>query len=206
MVFGVASAAAGRVRQRFGPVDARITGFWNEVQDQILNVTTATPLADCPAGTTCRQRRNVELTRIRGVEGEVEVRPTRELRLLVGHAYADATVIESHNQRGLEGKRLAQVPQHVTTGSVRWDHPDWLTIQLTGRFVGGQFEDDQNPLPLGRYATADVHLSRAITTWGTVFFAVENLTNEEYSVARTTDGVVSIGTPRTVRGGIRLSF
>ena len=194
------------VRQRLGPVDARVTAFWSQVQDQILNVTTATPLFDCPAGTTCRQRRNVELTRIRGVEGEVEARPTRELRLLVGHAYTDATVLESHNQRALEGKRLAQVPEHVTTGSVRWEHPDWLSVQVTARFVGGQFEDDQNTLPLGRYATADVHLSRAITKWGTVFLAVENITNEEYSVARTSEGVVSIGTPRIVRGGVRLTF
>lgn len=187
------------VRQRVGPVDARLTAFWNDVQDQILNVTTATPLADCPAGTTCRQRRNVELTRIRGVEGEVEARPTRDWRVVVGHAFTDAKVVET-------GKHLAQVPKHVTTGSVRWERPEWFSAQLVARFVGGQFEDDQNTLPLGRYATLDLHLSRAVTSWGTVFFAVENVTNEEYAVARTNEGVVSIGTPRIIRGGVRLTF
>jgi outer membrane receptor protein involved in Fe transport len=194
------------VRQRVGPVDARGTVFWNEVQDQILNVTTATALPDCVAGTTCRQRRNVELTRIRGAEGEIEIRPTPEWRVLIGHAYTDAQVIESHGQPALEGKRLAQVPKHVTTGSVRWERPEWLAVQVSARFVGGQFEDDVNTLPLGRYTTLDVHLSRAVTKWGTVFLAVENLTNEEYTVARTSEGVSSIGSPRIVRGGLRLAF
>jgi outer membrane receptor protein involved in Fe transport len=187
-------------------VDARLTAFWNQVKDQILNVTTATPLSDCPAGTTCRQRRNVDLTRIRGLEGEVEGRPTRDWRLLVGHAWTDAQVIAATGQPGLAGKHLAQVPKHVTTGSVRWERPAWFSAQVVARFVGGQFEDDQNTLPLGRYATLDLHLSRAMTSWGTLFFAVENLTDEEYAVARTNEGVVSTGTPRIIRGGVRLTF
>ena len=194
------------VRQRVGPVDARLTAFWNQVKDQILNVTTATQLPDCPVGTTCRQRRNVDLTRIRGLEGEIEVRPAREWRLLVGHTWTDAQVIEASDQPALEGKRLAQVPKHVTSGSVRWERPEWLSVQVTARFVGGQFEDDLNTLPLGRYTVVDVHLSRAITSWGTIFLAVENLTDETYAVARTSEGVVSIGAPRIVRGGVRLTF
>ena len=194
------------VRQRIGPVDARLTAFWNQVQDQILNVTTATRLADCPVGTTCRQRRNVDLTRIRGLEGEIEVRPSREWRLLAGHVWTDAEVIEASNQPAIEGKRLAQVPKHVTSASVRWERPEWLAVQVGARFVGGQFEDDLNTLPLGRYAVLDVHLSRAVTKWGTLFVAVENLTDETYAVARTSEGVVSTGTPRIVRGGLRLSF
>jgi outer membrane receptor protein involved in Fe transport len=53
-------------QQRWGPLEARVTGFWNEVQDLVANVTLTTPVADCPAGTTCRQRQNLELARIRG--------------------------------------------------------------------------------------------------------------------------------------------
>lgn len=197
------------VRQRWGIVDARLTGFWNQVQDQILNVTTATPLFDCPAGTTCRQRRNVELTRIRGLEGEVEAKPARDVRVTAGHLYTDATVLEATTLRTLEGKRLAQVPAHVTTLGVRWDRPEWVNVGVGVRFVGGQFEDDQNTLPMGRYTVLDAHVSRTLAPrapWGTVFLAVENLTDETYAVARTSEGVVSIGTPRFVRGGLRLNF
>jgi outer membrane cobalamin receptor len=194
------------VRQRVGVLDARVTGFWNHVQDQIINVTLATALADCPAGTTCRQRQNIELSRIRGVEAELEVRPVKEVRLTASHIYTDTKVLEAHNQRQLEGKRLAQVPEHVTALGVRWDRPEWVNVNVIARLVGSQFEDDQNTLPLGRYTVVDVHLSRPIRSWGTVFVAVENLTDEEYAVARTTEGVVSIGSPRLVRGGVRVAF
>ena len=37
----------------------------------VANVTLATPLPDCPPGTTCRQRQNLDLSRIRGLETEL---------------------------------------------------------------------------------------------------------------------------------------
>ncbi|MBI1734464.1 MAG: TonB-dependent receptor [Candidatus Rokubacteria bacterium] len=194
------------VRQRFGMVDARVTGFWNEVKDQILNVTLASRLGDCPGPTTCRQRRNVDRARIRGIEGEVEVPIGKDWRLVAAHLYSDAKVVDASGQPALEGKRLAQVPRHVTTAGVRWDRPEWVSVNVLARFVGSQFEDDLNTLPLGRYTVLDVHLSRAVAPWGTVFLAVENLTGEEYAVARTSDGVVSVGSPRVVRGGVRVTF
>ena len=69
------------VQQRLGPVEARLTGYWNDVQDLIINVTQTVRLADCPVGTTCRQRQNVDLARIRGVEAEVDYRPARAVAL-----------------------------------------------------------------------------------------------------------------------------
>jgi outer membrane receptor protein involved in Fe transport len=197
------------VRQRWGIFDGRLTAFWNQVQDQVLNVSTPTPLFDCPAGTTCRQRRNVELTRIRGLEGEAEAKPTRDLRITAAHLYSGAKVLASDAQPVLEGKRLAQVPRHVTTLGVRWERPEWASVGVTARFVGGQFEDDLNTLPMGRYTVLDARLSRTLgpwAPWGTVFFAVENLTDETYAVARTGEGVVSVGTPRLFRGGVRFTF
>jgi outer membrane receptor protein involved in Fe transport len=194
------------VRQRWSHLEARVTGFWNEVKDQILNVTLTTPLPDCPADTTCRQRANVDRTRVRGVEAEVEVRPSRTVRLLASHLWSDAEVVDAPGQPALEGKRLAQVPEHVTTLGATWSDPRWLTLAASVRLVGAQFEDDLNVLPLGRYTIVDVQVSRALARWVTAFVAVENLLDETYAVARTSEGVVSIGTPRLVHGGLRLKF
>jgi outer membrane cobalamin receptor len=36
--------------QRWGPLDARVTGFWNDVEHLIANVTLGTRLPDCPWG------------------------------------------------------------------------------------------------------------------------------------------------------------
>jgi outer membrane receptor protein involved in Fe transport len=194
------------VEQRWRMVDARVTGFWNEVQDQILNVTLSTPLADCPAGTTCRQRRNVDLTRIRGVETELEVRPRPRWRVVASHVYLDARVVEASSQPLLEGNRLAQVPDHVFTIGVHWADPAWFNASLMVRRVGGQFEDDLNTLPLGAFTTVDARIARRFAKFVDVYLGVENLFDERYTVARTSEGVISIGAPRIVHGGVRLSF
>lgn len=194
------------VRQRIGPVDVRVTPFWNQVTDQILNVTLTTPLPDCPAGTTCRQRQNVELTRIRGVETEIEARPFPGWRVILGHIYTDARVVEARRQPALEGKRLAQVPDNVVTLGVRWDNPAWVNVSANVRYVGRQYEDDLNTLPLSPFTVVDLQLSRPIAKWGEVFVAFENLLDETYAVQRTTDGIVTVGNPRLIRGGVRLTF
>jgi outer membrane receptor protein involved in Fe transport len=193
------------VAQRWRAVDVRVTGFWNEVQDQVLNVTLDTNLPDCPAGTTCRQRRNVDLTRIRGVETEVEVRPLPRWRVTAGHVYLDAHVVEASGA-ALVDKRLAQVPDHVVTLGVHWADPAWFDASLLVRRVGRQFEDDLNTLPMGAFTTVDVRIGRQLGRHAHAYLAVENLLDETYTVARTSEGVVSIGAPRMIHGGVRLQF
>jgi hypothetical protein len=52
----------------------------------------------------------------------------------------------------------------------------------------------------------DFALSRALAKWSEVFVSVENLFDTIYATGRTSEGVVSIGAPRLVRGGVRLTF
>ena len=194
------------LQQRWGPLEARATAFWNEVRDLVANVTLTTPLPDCAAGGICRQRQNLDLARIRGFESELELRLTREWRFIASYLFSDARVVEAPPQPTLEGKRLAQVPEHNASLGVRYDHPAWLNASVTARYVGGQFEDDLNTLPLGGYVVVDLFLARALAKWAEVFVGVENLFDRTYSSGRTSEGVVSIGAPRLVHGGLRLAF
>jgi len=194
------------VQQRWGPFEVRATGFWNEVTDLVANVTLSTPLPDCPAGTTCRQRQNLDLARIRGAETEFELRLARDWRVLASYVFTQTRVLEASKQRSLEGNNLAQVPQHGATLGVRYDNPAWVTVSALARFVGRQFEDDLNTLPLGSYTVVNLLLSRRIARWGEAFLGFENLLDTTYSTGRTTEGVVSIGAPFLVRGGVRLTF
>jgi outer membrane receptor protein involved in Fe transport len=114
-------------------------------------------------------------------------------------------VLDVVAQPALEGKRLAQVPEQTATVGVRFDRPGWFTAGLTVRYVGGQFEDDLNILPLGSYPLVDVYLGRAITRWAEVFVAIENVLDRTYAVGRSSEGVVSIGGPRLFRGGARVT-
>jgi outer membrane receptor protein involved in Fe transport len=194
------------VEQRWGPFTGRATAFWNEVEDLIANVTLVNRLPDCPVGTTCRQRQNLDRARIRGVETELEVRPARDWKIIAGYIFTETTVLESQQQPALEGKRLAQVPRHGASVTVRYDNPALFTAAATVRFVGRQFEDDLNTLPLGSYALVDLFLSRRLTRWAEVFVGIENLLDTTYSTGRTSEGVVSIGAPFQARGGVRLQF
>lgn len=193
------------VQQRWGPLEGRVTGYWNDVHDLVANVTLASPLPDCPAGTICRQRQNLDLARIRGVEVELEAR-LGHWRFLTSYLFSDARVVKAPPQPALEGKRLAQVPENSVTVGVRWEHPRWLDVALTGRFVGNAYENDLNTLPLGSAFVVDLVLSRAVGRWGQVFLAASNLFDTTYAVGRTGDGIETIGAPRLVWGGVRLSF
>ena len=194
------------IEQRWGPFQGRFTGYWNDVKDLVTNVTLASPLPDCPPGTTCRQRQNLDLSRIRGLETELTLRPSPEWRLLASYIFTDAKVVNAPQQPGLEGKRLAQVPQHGATIGVSYENPQWLTASAMARFIGPQYEDDQNTLRLGSYWVFDLFLSRRLAKWAEIYVGIENLFNTTYSVGRTSDGVVSIGAPLLVHGGIRISL
>jgi outer membrane receptor protein involved in Fe transport len=194
------------VTQRWGPFEGRVTGFVTEVKDLIANVTLATPLPDCPAGTTCRQRQNLELARIQGVEAELDVRLARDWRLFAAYLFSDARVVDAPSQPALEGKRLAQVPENTATLGIQYRNPALFNVSALGRYIGSQYEDDLNTLRLGSYFVVDVLVSRAVTRWLEVFGAVENLFDSTYTVGRTSEGVISIGAPRIVRGGLRLTF
>ncbi|HEY7520661.1 MAG TPA: TonB-dependent receptor [Methylomirabilota bacterium] len=194
------------VHQRFGPFEGRVTGYWNDVKDLVANVTLTTRLPDCPVGTTCRQRQNLDLARVRGIETELEARLARDWRVIASYLYADARVVDSPQQPDLEGKRLAQVPEHAAALSLRYNNPAIVAAALSARYVGEQYEDDLNTLPLGSYVVFDVALSRALTKWSEVFVAIENIFDRTYSTGRTSEGVVSIGAPRFIRGGLRLAF
>jgi len=193
-------------QQRVGPFEARVTAFWNEVEELVANVTLTNRLPDCPVGTTCRQRQNLDRARIRGVETELELRLSRDWRIIGGYIFTETEVIEAKQQRGLEGKQLAQVPRHGASLTVRYDNPALFTAAATVRFVGRQFEDDLNTLPMGSYALVDLFVSRRLARWAEVFAAIENLLDTTYTTGRTSEGVVSIGAPFLVHGGLRLSF
>lgn len=194
----------------------RLTGFWNEVEDPIANVTVGSgpgnvsPCGFVPAGGVCRQRQNLGRTRIRGIEAELEYRLHPSWTLSGSYLFNDTEVLSAPNQPELEGKRIAQVPEHQFTVKLAYANPAVLSVSVQGRYVGEQFEDDLNSLKLGEFFVVDVLLRRPIpipkTSAAEIFLGVENLFDTTYEVAKTADGIVTIGRPLLVHGGIRVRF
>lgn len=198
----------------------RFTAFWNEVKDPVVNVTKGTgpgTIDNCgpapvfvPDGGVCRQRENLDRTRIRGIEAELEYHPLPRWAVSGSYLYNHTEVVSAPNQPELEGKRIAQVPRHQFTLKLGYTNPALVNVSVQGRFVGDQFEDDLNSLKLGDFFVLDLMLWRPIPvpklSAGEIFFAVENLFDRDYEVAKTADGIITTGTPLLVHGGIRVRF
>jgi len=182
-----------------GKFNVRGTFFCSQTSDPVANVT----LSVIPTLIT-RQRQNLGETRSRGVELDAVARLSNSWQLSGGYAFTDSTVLDFPADTTLEGLRVPQVPQHQFTSELRYFNPSRLIVTLQGRFVGQQFDDDQNLLPLGNFGTMNLLLAREFSRGVQGFLAFENLLNTRYAVGRTP--VPTLGPPILFRVGIRLDY
>jgi outer membrane receptor protein involved in Fe transport len=196
-----------------GPsVVARVTGFWSVVRDPALEVTLALagntgrvipPCGFVPAGGTCRRRENIEEFRTAGIETEIEARPHRYWILGGSYAFNPTEITKAPTQQQLVGKRARGTAEHQGTMLVGFDNPDLFALNTTTRFVGSRFEDDVNVLQVPSFTVIDARLSRRLTSNANVFVTVENIFDREYHVTRAANGLVRIGGPRFIEGGLQ---
>jgi outer membrane receptor protein involved in Fe transport len=183
--------------------------FWNELHDAVDNVTLARGPGTFPlfgtlaAGGIGRQRLNVDRVRVRGIELTAAWRASDSFSVNGAALFNDATVRRASVAPALVGNRVAQVPRVSASCGVTWHAPGGVTLAPRVRWLGRQFEDDENTLVLGEAVVADLTLSRALTKHLELFLSAENLGNARVETGRTADGVVNTGTPRLVFGGLR---
>ena len=172
--------------------------FWSEIADPVANVTlTTTPTL------ITRQKENLGETQARGFELAGEWRVTPRIQITGAYLFVNSTVLSYTANPALVGNFLPQVPQNQFSFQASYLGKEW-TAGLQGRFGGQQFDDDQNLLPLGRAFTLDAEVSRSIDRHFTIFFAVQNLTNDRFYISATP--VFTEGPPIFVRGGLRFAW
>jgi outer membrane receptor protein involved in Fe transport len=189
-------------------LDLRGTFFWSDIVDPVENVTinpTSNPVL--------REKENLGRIRSRGVELDGVVHVSRDIQVSAGYEFTAATVVNYTVPPGeisLLGNQVAQVPRNVFTWEARYWNPSRIMLSVQGRFVGNQFDDDQNQYPLGRFYTMDLQIGRNLTRNLEIFAAAENLTNERYNVDNTPNpaggSLFNIGPPILYRVGLRLNF
>ena len=172
--------------------------FWSEIDDSIANVTlTTTPTL------ITRQRQNLGTTRARGLELSATMKFARHWEVAGEYLLTDSTVLRFPANQSLEGLRLPQVPRNQFDFQLTYTNAKWL-VGAQGRFVGQQFDDDQNTLPLEKFFTLDAQLSRSISEKVRVFIAFQNLTGSRYEISSTP--VFTVGPPVLFRAGARFSI
>ena len=179
-------------------ITTRAKFFWGRITDPVANVTIASTL-----NLITRQRQNLGTVRARGVEAAADFRIGDTFNVAAQYLLTDTTVIHFPPNRTLEGLLVPQIPRHQLFLQFTYSTRRWVAA-VQARFVGAQFDDDQNLLPLRRFFTLDSELSRKLSQRFEVYFASQNLTGVRYEVSRTP--VLSTGPPAQLRAGLRVTL
>lgn len=191
-----------------GPFSGTITGYWNELHGAVSNVTvvrgpgTFAGFGFIPAGGLGRQRQNLDRVRVRGVEFSGRWQWTEHLGLTADGLANDAEVTKANAAPNLVGLRVAQVPCFSGALGFSWEGEGWR-FSPRARWIGAQFEDDENLLRLAPAVVVDCAVSRALTARADLFLTVENVFNERIETGRSAAGVINVGTRRFATGGVR---
>jgi hypothetical protein len=70
------------------------------------------------------------------------------------------------------------------------------------RWIGRQYRRRRKQLILGEWVIADIAVSHPLSRHLEIFLSAENLRDTRVETGRTADGIVNIGTPRLVVGGL----
>lgn len=194
------TGAEGGVDWRLGSsFSGRVTGFWNRLENAVSNVTVSV----LPNLIT-RRRENVGEIRVHGFDADLAVRWSRSWSLRGAYLWSDSKVARFPPNPSLESQQLPQVPRHRVTASLSYSNARVLDAFVSARFVGVQYDDDLNVLPLGNFTVLDFQVSRSLHQSLRVYISAENLLDRRFAVARTP--VENIGAPRLLHAGLKLTF
>lgn len=187
-------------------LNLRLTFFWNDITNAVVNVTqTVNPAT--------RKKENVDRTLSTGVNLDGEFRFSNTLQFAGGYQFAHAVVsgfTPNALNPSLVGNWIPEVPHQQFTLQARYLNPKVITATVQGTFVGQQFDDDLNTLLLKKFFTVDLYFGRSLGHGVEVFAAAENAFNQRYYTALTQvfnhPTVPSLGPPILARIGVRYRF
>jgi outer membrane receptor protein involved in Fe transport len=189
------------------------TGFRSVLKNAVTNVTVrTTPGLDpvlgvvVPVGGVLRQRQNLSRIVANGVEADLTTELAQGWQGAVRYLYTSPKVTRSPQQLALQGLRVAQVARHQGSAQLTWTTLQDFRLSAAVRGVSAQFDDDLNARALRGFVVVDASGEMPLSEDVRLNVAVENLFDRTVESARSADGLVSVGTPRTVRLGLRFGF
>jgi iron complex outermembrane receptor protein len=189
-------------------VTLRLTGFWNTLENPIVNVT-CPPSPGVPVGipgTNCvgpnAQKQNLGQANIPGLDASVDWRIAPQWYIGAAYTFADSRVVAAPGSPQLVGKQLPQDPSQRASLSAAFDDSRLLTVSLQLNYIGLQYEDALNTLPMAQALLVNIFAAWHINRIVDLYLGVENLFNTQYLVGRA--GVDTVGQPRFIHGGIRV--
>jgi vitamin B12 transporter len=124
---------------------------------------------------------NIDRALAHGVELQVTVTPTAELKLAANYTLTD-TVDKSPGSATF-GNSLPRRPKDAANASVTYRWPSLVSTSLAARYAGPSFDDSANQIELGGYVLLDVRASYPIRNGLEVYGRIENATGRHYETA-----------------------
>lgn len=191
-------------------LDIEVTLFQNRLEDAVFNVTLDRGPGMFPgvgfvsnAG-VYRQRNNVDALHSQGIESFVALDGARVLalpgtRAIVSYSHVDAVILSSGVASPLTGRRPAQVPSDILSGTLSWTSADeGVELASTVRYMARRFEDDDEELQLDGAVTLDAVARVDVSHGFALVGRAENLTDERVDASLRDGGsLVELAQPRT---------
>jgi outer membrane receptor protein involved in Fe transport len=185
----------------------QVKGTYYVADYRDFNVPTTIPAAsnpNCGAVATCRQRLNVNASRSQGAEAYLAVRPTAQL-FVTGSVNYDDDRQQSGIPAGTTNKpHINRVPSPKQT--IRATYSSRLLGDWTAIYRHEGPTTTLQGVWLEPFTVVDANIQRDLLPGFTGFMSVENIANTKYEVNLTaaTNGIASLGLPRTFRVGLRV--
>lgn len=160
-------------RDRAAPTNAAITIFRRDSENLIDYVSCWGVTGGVCNGRPNGTYDNVGRARAQGVEVELGLAPSENLRAQIAYSYVEAIDRAS-------GNWLARRPQHTLTTSLDWTTPLGLVLGGDVRLVGESFDDAANTTRLAPYAVGDIRASLPLGQRFELFGRIENVTDADY--------------------------
>ncbi len=171
-------------------------GFWGFVTDPVANVTLSTT-----PNLIVRMRENLGRIQAPGLQAGINYTISNRIWFSCAYQFINSTVSSFSANFALVGNQVPLVPKNEFVFQGTWAAPQKILVAIQGRTASNEFDDDQNLLPLGAYFVLSATVSRPLPKGFDVFFQGENLTNDQYEIARTP--AVNLGQPILARIGVR---
>ena len=154
------------------------------------------------SGGVYRQRQNVDAIRTRGLEIDANW-ASGPWRSSLSYALTSARVEADGPALALDGKRPTQVARHNASASLGWARGA-LGLDATARFIGRQYEDDNNTRALPAALTFDTSARFAVSRRFALEARTENIFDKEVVATLGSDGTRERALPRTLWVGVRV--
>lgn len=173
------------------------------ISDAIANVPVTDPaqiqqiFGSLPPGGTGAQRQNVEQAQVTGLEAQLNWLPSDAVSLELSGLWSHTEFTDSPRQPLLVGKPFPQAPDLRLIAQAHWQATDQFSLFVGGEYGASQFDDALATRTLAHFSTV-----RLGASWQTASaryqVRLENLFDESVQTGLSSDGIRTLGLPRSL--------